>query len=127
MPCATTSCAPTTSPTPSTPRSRPPARLYGQAEEIYAEAATFISRESSDGTLLSGEVLAQWQEFVGTGEMVRSVEERVTRIRERLVEGVTGKRTRSTEVAEAVEAGLAVARHRVCGVRGRGGQPGLGC
>ncbi len=80
--------------------------LYGQAEEIYAEAGTFISRESSDGTLLSGEVLAQWQEFVGTGEMVRSVEERVTRIRERLVEGVTGKRTRSTEVAEAVEAGL---------------------
>jgi energy-coupling factor transporter ATP-binding protein EcfA2 len=81
-------------------------RLYAQAEEIYAEAATFIARESSDGTLLSGEVLAQWQEFVGTGEMVRSVEERVTRIRERLVEGVTGKRTRSTEVAEAVEAGL---------------------
>jgi hypothetical protein len=80
--------------------------LYAQAEGIYAEAANFVARESSDGTLLSGEVLAQWQEFVGTGEMVRSVEERVTRIRERLVEGVTGKRTRSTEVAEAVEAGL---------------------
>ncbi|MGH3474876.1 MAG: ABC transporter, partial [Aeromicrobium sp.] len=80
--------------------------LYSQAEEIYAEAAAFVARESSDGTLLSGEVLAQWQEFVGTGEMVRSVEERVTRLRERFVEGVTGKRTRSTEVAEAVEAGL---------------------
>jgi hypothetical protein len=80
--------------------------LYSQAQEIYAEAATFVARESSDGTLVSGEVLAQWQEFVGTGEMVRSVEERVTRIRERLVDGVTGKRTRSTEVAEAVEAGL---------------------
>ena len=102
--------------------------LYAQAEEIYAEAATFVARESSDGTLLSGEVLAQWQEFVGTGEMVRSVEERVTRIRERLVEGVTGKRTRSTEVAEAVEAGLqslvvgyaesaAEARHPVLGRR----------
>jgi hypothetical protein len=80
--------------------------LYSQAEGIYAEATTFVARESSDGTLLSGEVLAQWQEFVGTGEMVRSVEERVTRIRERLVEGVRGKRTRSTEVAEAVEAAL---------------------
>jgi energy-coupling factor transporter ATP-binding protein EcfA2 len=80
--------------------------LYNQAEEIYTEATSFVSRESSDGTLLSGEVLAQWQEFVGTGEMVRSVEEHVTRIRERLVEGVTGKRTRSTEVAEAVEAAL---------------------
>ncbi len=80
--------------------------LYGQAEGIYAEATAFVARESSDGTLLSGEVLAQWQEFVGTGEMVRSVEERVTRIRERFVEGVKGKRTRSTEVAEAVEAAL---------------------
>ncbi len=80
--------------------------LYNQAEEIYAEATTFVARESSDGTLLSGEVLAQWQEFVGTGEMVRSVEEHVTRIRERLVEGVTGKRTRSTEVAQSVEAAL---------------------
>ena len=80
--------------------------LYAQAEGIYSEAATFVDRESSDGTLLSGEVLAQWQEFVGTGEMVRSVEERVTRIRERVVEGVRGKRTRSTEVAEAVEAAL---------------------
>jgi len=80
--------------------------LYGLAEDVYAEAATFVDRESSDGTLLSGDLLAQWQEFVGTGEMVRSVEERVTRIRERLVEGVTGRRTRSTEVAEAVEAAI---------------------
>ncbi len=80
--------------------------LYGLAQDVYAEAATFVDRESSDGTLLSGDLLAQWQEFVGTGEMVRSVEERVTRIRERLVEGVTGRRTRSTEVAEAVEAAL---------------------
>ena len=80
--------------------------LYQEVEDIYAEAAAVIDRESSDGTLMSGEVLAQWHEFVGTGEMVRSVEERVTRIRERLVEGVTGKRTRSTEVAEAVEAAL---------------------
>jgi hypothetical protein len=80
--------------------------LYHQAEVVYAEAASFIATESSDGTLLSGEVLAEWQEFVGTGEMVRSVEERVTRIRERIVDGVTGKRTRSAEVAEAIEAGL---------------------
>ncbi len=80
--------------------------LYRQAEDVYAEAAVHIARESSDGTLLSGEVLAEWQEFVGTGEMVRSVEERVTRIRERIVEGVTGKRTRSNEIADAVDSAL---------------------
>jgi hypothetical protein len=80
--------------------------LYGQAEAVYAEAAQSIAKESADGTLLSGEVLAEWQEFVGTGEMVRSVEERVTRIRERIVDGVTGKRTRSTEVTDAIGSGL---------------------
>ena len=80
--------------------------LYGLAQDVYAEAATFIDRESSDGTLLSGELLAEWQAYVGTGEMVRSVEERVSRIRDRLVEGVTGRRTRSSEVADAVDAAL---------------------
>ena len=55
---------------------------------------------------MRGEVLARWQEFVGNGELLRSVEERVSRIRDRLVDQVTGKRTRSAEVSEAVESGL---------------------
>ena len=60
----------------------------------------------TDGTLMRGDVLASWQEFVGTGELLRSVEEKVSRIRDRFVDGMTGKRTRSTEVAEAIETGV---------------------
>ena len=32
----------------------------------------------TDGTLLRGEVLARWQEFVGTGEFFRQVESAVS-------------------------------------------------
>lgn len=76
--------------------------LYADVSDAYRDTAAAISQETSDGTLLRGEVFARWQEFVGTGEMMRSVEERVSRIRDRLVDGVTGKRTRATEVSRAV-------------------------
>jgi hypothetical protein len=55
---------------------------------------------------MRGEVLSCWQEYVGNGELLRSVEERVSRIRDRLVDQVTGKRTRSAEVGEAIASGL---------------------
>ena len=35
------------------------------------------TRASSDGSLLRGEVLARWQEFVGTGELMRALESKV--------------------------------------------------
>ncbi|MET0449779.1 MAG: ABC transporter, partial [Aeromicrobium sp.] len=80
--------------------------LYREADTVYRTALDAVSAQSSDGTLLRGEVLASWQEFVGTGELLKSVEEKVTRIRDRFVDGMTGKRTRSTEVAEAIETGV---------------------
>ena len=44
-----------------------------------------------DGSLLRGEVLARWQEFVGTGELMRALQDRVGRLRDRLTRGVTGR------------------------------------
>lgn len=76
--------------------------LYREADEIYRVALDEVTTQSADGTLLRGEVAASWQEFVGTGELLKSVEEKVSRIRDRFVDGMTGKRTRSTEVVEAI-------------------------
>lgn len=81
-------------------------QLHGDAVRTYAEAAERLRRATADGTVMRGEVLTRWQEYVGNGELLRSVEERVSRIRDRLVDQVTGKRTRSAEVSEAVESGL---------------------
>ena len=80
--------------------------LVRDVESVYRSAVDAISQQTADGTLMRGEVLSRWQEFVGNGELLKSVEQRVSRIRDRLVDGVTGKRTRSAEVQEAVESGL---------------------
>ena len=80
--------------------------LNRDLRNCYDKAAEDIAAATGDGSLLRGEVLARWQDFVGTGELLRSVEEKVGRIRDRLMDGVSGKRTRSNEVSEAVEQGV---------------------
>jgi hypothetical protein len=82
--------------------------LFGTADDAYREALESVTRQSADGTLMRGDVLATWQEFVGTGELLSSVEEKVTRIRDRFVGGLTGKRTRSTEIVDAIETSVRV-------------------
>lgn len=82
--------------------------LHRDADSIYRTALDDVVARTSDGTLLRGEVLASWQEFVGTGELLKSVEDKVSRIRDRFVDGMTGKRTRSTEVVEAIETSLSL-------------------
>src|SRR5690606_30478849 len=51
-------------------------------------------------------VLARWQDFVGTGEFLRSVEERVGRIRDRIVAFLRARPTPAVEVEQAIEHGL---------------------
>ena len=82
------------------------ARLRGDAEAAYTAARDEVARASADGTLLRGEVMARWQEFVGTGELLRSLENRVGRIRDRIVNAVKGKPQQAERVTVAVESGL---------------------
>ena len=80
--------------------------LRADAEKAYADAVEEIHEASADGTLLRGEVLARWQEFVGTGELLRSLESKVGRVRDRLVSAVKGKPAQVERVTVAVESGL---------------------
>ncbi len=82
------------------------ARLRVDADRAYDAAVTAVGEASADGTLLRGEVLARWQEFVGTGELLRSLEDKVSRIRDRLVNAVKGKPQQAERVTVAVESGL---------------------
>jgi hypothetical protein len=61
----------------------------------------------NDGTLLRGEVLARWQEFVGTGEFLRQVEARISRLRDRLTAAVKGDPPPASELGEALQSGVA--------------------
>jgi hypothetical protein len=81
-------------------------RLRSDAEAAYDDALSRVEEASADGTLLRGEVLARWQEFVGTGELLRSLETRVGRLRDKLVNALKGKPQQAEQVTVAVESGL---------------------
>ena len=59
------------------------ARLRREVDSAYDEALAHVDEASGDGSLLRGEVLARWQEFVGTGEMMRALESQGGRVRDR--------------------------------------------
>ncbi|WP_249423769.1 dynamin family protein [Nocardioides coralli] len=81
-------------------------RLRDDAEAAYADAVERVQEATADGTLLRGEVLARWQEFVGTGELLRSLEERMGWLRDRITNAVRGRPQQATKVTAAVESGL---------------------
>ena len=81
-------------------------RLREDAVAAYDDAVAKVSEASADGTLLRGEVLARWQEFVGTGELLRTLENRVGWLRDRIVNVIKGKPQQAERVTVAVESGL---------------------
>jgi hypothetical protein len=82
------------------------ARLKRDVDASYDQALDEIDKGSADGTLLRGEVLARWQEFVGTGELLRNLESKVSWLRDRVTNAVKGKPQQAERVTVAVESGL---------------------
>jgi energy-coupling factor transporter ATP-binding protein EcfA2 len=81
-------------------------RLRRDVEQAYADAIEAVDQASADGTLLRGEVLARWQEFVGTGELLKGLEAKVSWLRDRIGNAVKGKPQQAARVTVAVESGL---------------------
>jgi len=80
-------------------------RLADAVNDAYAAAGREVAAATADGTMLRGEVLARWQEFVGTGELLRAIEERVGTWRDRLGAALRG-RPAPERVVQAVGQGL---------------------
>jgi hypothetical protein len=83
------------------------AALHQAVEAAYAEAMQAVEQAMTDGTLLRGEVLARWQEFVGTGQFLRQVEAGISRLRDRLAAAIRGNSPPTTELGEALQSGVA--------------------
>jgi hypothetical protein len=77
--------------------------LRGAAAAAYTTAYDGIDDGVRSGTLLRGEVLARWQEFVGTGEWMHALQGQVSRLRDRLVGAVTGRPTPEEGLQDALE------------------------
>ncbi|MDQ1642326.1 MAG: hypothetical protein QOJ90_1677, partial [Actinomycetota bacterium] len=82
------------------------ARLRREVDQAYDAALSRVDEASGDGSLLRGEVLARWQEFVGTGELMRALESKVGRLRDRVTAAVRGRPQPGAELAEALETGV---------------------
>ncbi|GAB5077301.1 dynamin family protein [Arthrobacter sp. AD-310] len=85
---------------------RAAARLEADAATAYRGAAERILEATRDGALLRGEVLARWQDFVGTGEFFRTLEQNVGRFRDRLGAFFRGEPAPAVRVEAAIETGL---------------------
>jgi energy-coupling factor transporter ATP-binding protein EcfA2 len=82
--------------------------LTGDAARAYDDAIEAVREGVSEGTLLRGEVLARWHEFVGTGEFLRTLEARVGRLRDQVAAAVTGRPLPGRDLTVALGSGVAL-------------------
>jgi hypothetical protein len=80
--------------------------LRSNAETAYERAVKDVANATEDGTMLRGEVLARWQEFVGTGELLKGLQTNVGRMRDKVKSSVVGKPPPTRNLNDAVESGL---------------------
>jgi hypothetical protein len=80
--------------------------LLEAARTAYVDATNQVHEGMEDGSLLRGEVLARWQEFVGTGEFFRQVESTVSRVRDRFTSFLKGEPARADNLGEALQSGV---------------------
>ncbi|WP_406831502.1 GTPase domain-containing protein [Pedococcus sp. KACC 23699] len=81
--------------------------LRDAAELSYRDALHHVEHGMTDGTLLRGEVLARWQEYVGTGEFFKQVESTVAKVRDRITAAVKGTPPPAGDLGEALQSGVA--------------------
>ncbi|MGV1004194.1 MAG: ABC transporter [Candidatus Nanopelagicales bacterium] len=83
------------------------ARLRAMVAPPFNSAGKRVMDVSADGSLLRGEVLARWQDFVGAGELFQKLESTVARWRDKISAGFRGEDAPPERVTEAIETGLA--------------------
>ncbi|CAN5122343.1 dynamin family protein [soil metagenome] len=76
------------------------------ATQEYADAAAAVDAATQDGALLRGEVLARWQDFVGTSDVFRTVESWFSRTRDAVTAWVRGVPQPLRDVETTIEHGL---------------------
>ncbi|OFR69428.1 dynamin family protein [Rothia sp. HMSC068F09] len=76
------------------------------AAEEYEKALAGIDVALSDGSLLRGEVLSRWHDFVGTGDFFRSLDSTIGRLRDRVGSALRGQPAAAQKVEDALESGI---------------------
>jgi len=77
--------------------------LRGDVREAYAEALRTVRQDIEQGALMRGEVLARWEELLGTGELFRQLRTGLGRLRDQVAGLITGRPRTHAEFTGAVE------------------------
>lgn len=80
--------------------------LDGVIDDARDDAVERVIAATKDGTLLRGEVLARWQDYVGTTDIFRTIETWYSRVRDRVGAWFQGRPAPVVEVETAIEHGL---------------------
>jgi hypothetical protein len=80
--------------------------LADAVRTAYVGAEQAVANGMRDGVLLRGEVLSRWQELVGTGDLMRALQARVGRARDRVMAAITGKPVPGKQFQAALESGV---------------------
>ena len=80
--------------------------LGDRARDAFDRAVWNIAVDVRDGTVMRGEVLARWQDVVGTGELLRSLQSTIGRMRDRVASAVTGRPRNAERFQGAVTSGV---------------------
>ena len=80
--------------------------LLASAAAPFNLARAQLSTEVRDGTVMRGEVMARWADLVGTGELLRQLQSKLGRWRDRVTAAVTGRPTESDRFQGALESGV---------------------
>lgn len=82
-------------------------RLAEIVSAAYSGGMATFDEGMRDGSLLRGEVMARWQDFIGTGDLMRSLESRVGWLRDRVSALFTGRQAPQAKLRVALESGVA--------------------
>ncbi|MEV4060185.1 ABC transporter [Nonomuraea dietziae] len=82
-------------------------RLAEIVSSAYSGGMATFDEGMRDGSLLRGEVMARWQDFIGTGDLMRSLESRVGWLRDRVSALFTGRQAPQAKLRVALESGVA--------------------
>jgi energy-coupling factor transporter ATP-binding protein EcfA2 len=87
-------------------------KLVAAVTGAYRAAMADVETATADGSLLSGEVLARWQDFAGTGELLRSLQPRRSVSKQRRRRGPARAQTLQSALRTALESLLISAAAR---------------